>query len=271
MTAEPLSWRPVPAVTPVADWPGWAPMLAVVVLIAAAAIGLAIRLSASPYRLPLALCSILNKWLAIVWYRLRREGPCTVPRAGPVIVVANHTSSADPLVVIAAACHRRIPSYMVAKEFSRIPFFHHFTDLIDCIPVRRDGRDVEATKAAIRHLRAGGALGIFIEGRIPAPGEAAKPKDGPAMLALRTGATVIPAHIRGMKRSSSVAWSFFQRHRARVRFGPPVDLSAFATSHDRSTVHLATQRIHEAIERLAPGEPRPRDDVANRHNPMPPA
>ena len=228
-------------------------------------------MSASPYRLPLALCAVLNKLLAIVWYRLRREGPCTVPRTGPVIVVANHTSSADPLVVIAAASHRRIPSYMVAKEFSKVPFFHYFTDLIDCIPVRRDGQDVEATKAAIRHLRAGGALGIFIEGRIPAPGEVAEPKDGPAMLALRTGATVIPAHIRGMKRSNSVAWSFFQRHRARVRFGPPVDLSPFAAGRDRSAVHGATRKIHAAIQSLAPGEARSRDDVASRHDPMSPA
>jgi 1-acyl-sn-glycerol-3-phosphate acyltransferase len=191
-------------------------------------------------------------WLAArVWYRLRREGPCTVPARGPVLLVANHTCAADPLLII-AACPHRVPGFLIAREFSAVPLFRRLTDMIQCIPVRRDGQDVQATKAAVRRLREGGMLAIFIEGRIPRPGQVLPPKEGPALLALRSGATVIPVHIRGTKYSESVAWSYFQRHRARVRFGPPVALADLAGTRSRVAVREATDRIHAAIQSLAP-------------------
>lgn len=227
-------------------WVGYILLGMAGVFLVAGLVTLAVRLSRSPFGWELTFYVNLNEFLARFWYRLRREGPCTVPRTGPVIVVANHTCPADPLMLI-AGCRYRVPAFMVAREYASIPFFQHFTDLIGCISVRRDGRDTDATKAALRHLRAGGALGIFIEGRVPRPGRTLEPKDGPAMLALRTGATVIPAHISGTKYHDGVAGSFFQRHRARVRFGRPVDLSDFAADSDRSTVAQATRRIHEAI------------------------
>ncbi len=213
---------------------------------------LAIRWCSRPMPPQLAFWCDLNWIVARVWYRLRREGPCTVPATGPVLIVANHTCAADPLMII-AACPTRVPAFLVAREFCGLPLFRRATDLIRCIPVQRDGRDVEATKAAIRRLRAGGALAIFIEGRIPPRGQTLPPKEGPALIALRTGAAVIPVRICGTKYTDGVAWSFFQRHRARLRFGPPVDLSDLAvTRHRRFAVRQATQRIQAAIESLAP-------------------
>ncbi len=231
----------------------WAAVwLALVVLAVGMATMIGLRMARTPYGLELAFCAVMNAGWARVMYRLRREGPCTVPGDGPVIVVANHTCAADPLMVIAGCYRRRVPSYLVAREFTNLPLLRYFTTLSRCIPVRRDGSDVEATKAALRHLRAGGALGVFIEGRIPKPGETRRPKDGPAMLALRSGAMVVPVHIRGTKYSESVWRSFFQWHRARVRFGPPVDLREWVGRRDRPSVRQATQRIHEAIRALAP-------------------
>ncbi len=214
-------------------------------------VALAVRWCGRPMLPQLAFWCDLNWIVSRVWYRLRREGPCTVPASGPVVIVANHTCAADPLMII-AACPSRVPAFLVAREFSALPLFRRATDLIHCIPVRRDGQDVEATKAAIRRLRAGGALAVFIEGRIPPRGQTLPPKEGPALIALRTGAAVIPVHIRGTKYSDSVAWSFFQRHRTRVRFGPPVDLSDLAGTRHRFAVREATHRIQAAIRSLAP-------------------
>jgi 1-acyl-sn-glycerol-3-phosphate acyltransferase len=232
-------------------WVGYILLAMALLFLGAGLLTLMVRLRSSPYRWPVALYVNLNEFLARFWYRLRRDGPCTIPRTGSVIIVANHTCSADPLMLL-AACRYRLFSFMIAREYSNVPFFRYFTRLIECIPVRRDGRDTEATKAAIRHLRAGKALGIFIEGRLPKPGEVAEPKDGPALLALRTGATVIPAHISGTRYHDAVSRSFFCRHRVRVRFGRPVDLSPFAGNGGRSTISAATRTIHAAILSLAP-------------------
>ena len=113
--------------------------------------------------------------------------------------------------------------------------------------MRRDGRDLTATKTALRRLQQGYVLGIFIEGRITPPGETAVPKDGVALLALRSRATVIPAYIGGTLYRDGIAAGFFARHRARVRFGHAVDLTGLTDRPGREAVAEATRRIYERI------------------------
>jgi 1-acyl-sn-glycerol-3-phosphate acyltransferase len=174
-----------------------------------------------------------------------------VPAEGPVIITANHTASPDPLMISAACRHRRI-SFMIAREFANIPVARIFIRMIDCIPVRRDGIDTAATKTAIRRLREGDALGIFIEGRIARPGEAIEPKHGVAMLALRTGATVIPAYLSGNKHRSNIVKGLLARHNTTIRFGPPVDLSEFKGDTSRESLSAATAKIFQAIQAPRP-------------------
>lgn len=184
------------------------------------------------------------------WFHLRREGLCTVPSEGPVILVINHTCAVDPLLLIAAS-RRRLLAFMIAEEYYRVPLFGRLVRMVECIPVRRDGQDVAGTKAALRHLKAGKPLGIFIEGRIGKPGEQIGPKDGAAMLALHTRAKVIPAHISGTRYDDSVWKSFFRRHRAVVRFGQPIDLSRYWDhGSDRNTISEVSKLFQESIRRL---------------------
>jgi 1-acyl-sn-glycerol-3-phosphate acyltransferase len=194
-----------------------------------------------------------NRFLCRVWYRLRREGPCTIPADGPVIITANHTCTGDPMM-ICAGCDYRPISFVIAREFANIPIGGWFVRLIRCIPVSRGARDMSATKASLQRLRDGDALAIFIEGRIPAPGEPADPKDGVAVLALRTGAPVIPVHLSGNKYRESIFGGLIARHRTRVRFGAPVDLTGLGSegAGGRAEIEEATARIWAAIQALAP-------------------
>ena len=161
------------------------------------------------------------------WQRLRREGPCTIPPQGPVILVANHTCGVDPLLLVASIPHR-VPAFLIGEEFYDIPLARHVVRMIECIPVKRDGQDAAGVKAALRHLKQGKLLGIFIEGRIPEPDEVLPAKDGAAMLALRSGALVVPAHISGTGWHRTLTGSFLRRHHAVVRFGQPVNLRELA-------------------------------------------
>lgn len=198
----------------------------------------------------------LNEFLCKWWYRCRRVGPCTIPRTGPAIVAANHTCGIDPLIMTAVSPHRLI-GFVIATEYYSPPFFffRRIIRLIGCVPVARDRNDAAGLRAALRHLKNGNVLGIFPEGGIPDPGERRTPRPGIAQLALRSGAPVIPVHISGTRWSESVFWPFFRRHHAVVRFGPPVDLSAYRDRmRDREAIDEATELIMQRIRDLAPSD-----------------
>ena len=246
----------IPHWTRVDVWVGYILLVVAMITVAAGAVTLRIRLGRSKLGRAVTFAVNLNEFISKFWYRLRCDGRPTVPHSGAVIVTANHTSPPDPLLLYAAAPYRQV-SFMVAEEYTRNAFARFFLNLVDCISVRRDGQDTAATKKAIRHLRAGQAIGIFIEGKIIPPGETGEPQDGVAMLALKTGAPVIPAFISGTKYHDSVMRGMLARHRACVRFGPAVDLDEFRTGKpDRATIRAATVRIYEAIKSLAPAKAR---------------
>src|SRR5262249_38880302 len=71
--------------------------------------------------------------------------------------------------------------------------------MVECVPVNRTGMDVASVKAALRHLKDGRVLGIFPQGGIRRPGEPLEIREGVGLLALRSGATVIPAYISGTR------------------------------------------------------------------------
>lgn len=183
--------------------------------------------------------------------RVRRDGICTIPPAGPVILACNHTCSIDPLLLVSTSPNR-YPSFMIAREYARIPIVSRLVRMIQCIPVNRTGVDTASIKAALRHLAEGRMLGIFPQGRIRRPDEAGDVQEGVGLLALRSGATVIPAHISGTHYSDGVILPFFRPHRAVVRYGPPVDLSPWqGREKDRAAYREVARHIMNQINALA--------------------
>ncbi|HPD31516.1 MAG TPA: MFS transporter [Phycisphaerae bacterium] len=243
----------IPRWSNLSDWIGWVLLGAAAVVTGISARVWSIRLRHGPLPPAKQFWWNLNEFYCKWWFRFRREGACTVPAEGAVIVVANHTCGIDPLLLIAGTSHRLI-GFLVAEEYTHIPIGGRLIRMIGCVPVRRDGHDAAGTRAALRHLRDGRALGIFIEGGIPEPGEVREPKLGAAMLALHSGALIVPAHIWGTHYDENIARSFFRRHHARVRFGKPIDLSRYwIPSGDKEALRRVSLRLLERIRQLGPG------------------
>lgn len=237
-------------------WVGIILLFVATLLFVAGILGLVLRLRRSPIGPWWQLGENLNEFICKFYWRMERIGRPTVPRSGAVIVTSNHVSAADPMMLCAAAPYRPL-AFLVAAEYARWPVVSFFVRKLGCVPVRRDGRDSGATRQAMRNLQAGKAMCVFPDAGIPAPDELRRPREGVAMLALKTGVPVIPAYISGTKYRYNVIPSLLARHRAKVRFGKPLDLSAFGGPEaTRAQIRAATNAIYEAIWALAPEEDR---------------
>jgi 1-acyl-sn-glycerol-3-phosphate acyltransferase len=179
---------------------------------------------------------------ARVWHSCRRLGPARVPATGPVIVVANHPSLADPGFLIATS--GRPVHFLHARESYDVFFLTWLFRRAGSIPVGRDGQDVRAVRVALRRLREGAALGIFPEGELTrvARARGLPLRSGAALLALRSRAPVIPASITGSRENASAAGAWLLPSAVRVRYGAPVDLSAY---YGRP---ITRQLLHEVTE-----------------------
>ena len=126
-----------------------------------------------------------NVAISRFYHRTTVKTPHRLPRHGPGILVCNHISGLDPLL-IQSACPRAIV-WMMAAEYYHIKGINWFLRQIDAIPVNRSGKDLSATRAALAALQAGRILGVFPEGRI-APDEALLPfQVGVALMAIKVG------------------------------------------------------------------------------------
>lgn len=185
-------------------------------------------------------------------HRLKTNGWAPLPEAGPALLIANHTCGIDHLV-LQAGC-RRVLGFMIAKEYYDWPLIHPACELVGCVPVNRDGRDLQATRTALRVLKEGRVLPIFPEGRItPSAGrELGEFQPGAAFIAVRAGVPVIPAYIRGTPETNQIGPSLTTPSRAYVTFGPPIDLSDLAPQQagDKSVLAEVSRRFREALLEL---------------------
>jgi 1-acyl-sn-glycerol-3-phosphate acyltransferase len=180
-----------------------------------------------------------------------------LPREGPLIVAANHASNLDVPIIgswLIPRLGRRI-HWLGKKELFDWPVIGWVAAHGGVHPVDRGAADVEAFRLAQRILDEGHVLFVFPEGTRSPDGRLQAARDGIALLALRTGALVVPVGIAG----SNGVWPKGQRlprpgGRVTVRVGRafrPADELPPGT--DRSTAkRLTTSLIMGRIAELLP-------------------
>lgn len=175
--------------------------------------------------------------------RMRSRGTEHLPATGAILIVCNHVSVADPMILMAAARRRR--TSMVAKrELFSNPVFGWFLRALRAIPLDRSKpADFTAVRRALALLEEGDAVVVFPEGHVSRAGTMRRGAPGAGFLGTRPGVTVIPA----------VVWNT-QRFRgpARILFGPPVDLAGIAASSRHERNRLATDRVMTALSEMLP-------------------
>jgi 1-acyl-sn-glycerol-3-phosphate acyltransferase len=151
-----------------------------------------------------------------------------IPETGPAVVVANHISGLDPLLMMASS-RRRLRFLVAAEQYNRFGLRWLFR-AIGCIPVDRQGAPEKALRAAISALREGDVVALFPHGKIHLSSDPPRRiKAGAVRLAFYAQAPLIPLTIHGVKRQGHVVSPILLRARARLtRFEPiyPLEMEA---------------------------------------------
>lgn len=192
--------------------------------------------------------------IAKLAFRLRIEGRTHEPARGPFIVAANHASIIDPPLVGIALRHRA--AYMAKHELFEVPVLGLLLRSIGVFPVRRGEPDRRAIRRSLDIVESGGILVMFPEGTRSSDGRLQKPEPGAAMIALRTGTTVLPVAVINSHRILPKGSRRPNFQQVIVRLGPPVTIPRVVGRLDHETLEEWGTRIIEAIERLLPEDQR---------------
>lgn len=160
---------------------------------------------------------------------LKVEGLANLPPTGAVIMAANHLSNWDP-IVIAMALNRPIHFMGKSQLFTNKIMGKFFTKL-NAFPVRKDIPDRQAIKKALQVLAEGQVLGIFPEGGRNFSGEM-KAQPGVALLALKSGAPIVPVGCLGTNHRVPWGWG----RPLMVRVGEPFYLDLVQDHKSKSVV-----------------------------------
>lgn len=181
--------------------------------------------------------------------------------SGPIIVISNHTSYADG-VLLALACRRlgRSLRLLATSGVFRTPVLGTVARRLGFIPVRRgDVTALHALDAAAEALAAGEAVGIYPEGRITRDPERwpERAKTGAVRLALRSGAPIVPVAIVGASEvvgrsriATRLLVNLVKRPRVHVEVGDPIDVDQLVGGSRDPSNDQVREAADQVMERL---------------------
>jgi 1-acyl-sn-glycerol-3-phosphate acyltransferase len=211
---------------------------------------------------------VIRLVLVLTRTRLVVEGIEHLPDQPGLIVASNHLSIADPPLICLAvwrAVGRRV-RYMAKAEAVEAPIMGPALRAYGGFGVRRGQADREAYRISREVLASGDWLGLAPEGTRSRTGILGVPMPGVALLAVRSGALVLPVGIAGSERT----WPIGARRprfgtTVTIRFGPSLDLGSAERDRGpnagpgpaertdrRAAVDASTETMMRAIARLLP-------------------
>ncbi len=217
-------------------------------------------------RLPLArvVWWRLLRWSCVVWfaacYRLRAWGGHYIPPSGPVLLVANHQSFFDPIIVGISAYRR--PFFVMAREtLWRNRPLGWLIGSLNAIQVNQTKGDLAAMRRLVDVLRQGHALLVFPEGVRTGDGTTGSFATGTMLLIRRARPTVVPIAIEG----AFDVWPIVRKWprlwgRISVKCGKPIgadELIAMGSTDALTHVRDVVENMRlELVQKMKPHEPR---------------
>jgi 1-acyl-sn-glycerol-3-phosphate acyltransferase len=197
-------------------------------------------------------------WFFRIWYGLRAHGVDKLPEGGGYILAVNHQSFFDPMLIGCPVPH--YITFMARDTLWNSRFFSFTSWLLQCvIPIKRGTADRGALREAVRRIESGWVILMFPEATRTRTGQLNPIKAGPAFIAERCQAPIVPAIMKGAFEvwpkgrmiPSLLPWPF---NHLRVIYGEPIYMEDYAlySGKERSArvTRMLEFRMHELFEEL---------------------
>lgn len=179
---------------------------------------------------------------------MRHWGIENIPAEGGVLVVSNHESFLDPVLVGTGV--RRGMTYLARSSLFRNILFGTVIRSIDAIPIDREGLGLAGIKESLRRLKRGGMVVIFPEGTRTPDGEIQPFRAGFTMLAVRSKAAILPVAIEGAFQAWPRRQKLPSRSTIHVRYGRPILPEEARQMNDEELLAEVERRVRQCREQL---------------------
>jgi len=177
-------------------------------------------------------------------FRLKVTGQENIPQDGPFIIVANHSSLLDPVILGVSIKPKII--FVAAAYLFEIRWLGYLLRKANSIPVQREN-DIKAIKQTLKILQQGGVLGIFPEGGIDRHKNNLPVKAGAAYLATKIGVPIVPIKIKGVDKVLPRGAKFIRSlHKIEVEIKKPVYCSR-QTNKNKEIIKRVVEYYIKAI------------------------
>ena len=172
-----------------------------------------------------------------------------VPPMGPLIVVANHQSYADP-PLLGASIPRRL-WFLAKKEIFQGPVADWFLKSYGAFPLNREDRDIRAYRWVLNKLEHDGAVAIFPEGT-RSRGAMKQATSGVVQLALKTQAPLLPVGITGTERMGHWLRVLNPTGRIKVNIGTVFTLPSVEGKPNKEVMQSMADSVMQRVAALLP-------------------
>jgi 1-acyl-sn-glycerol-3-phosphate acyltransferase len=179
------------------------------------------------------------------YWQGRVYGANNVPKKGPFLVVSNHASNYDPLILSCAM--GRPMAYMAKAELFKVPVLNTAVRLYGAYPVKRGQTGSSSIKSALEYLANGWGAAVFLDGTRTPTGRILQPKSGAALVAAKAQVPVLMASLWGAERIESNGKTWPAQVPITLRIGEPQPPPA---STKRDVLDECTALWAEKIEKM---------------------
>ena len=167
-------------------------------------------------------CQVICRLITTVLFDLKVSGKEHLPKTGGVLLLANHQSYLDP-VLIGVQLHRPL-SYLGRSELFRNPVLSRLFLRLNAVPLHQGAGDIHALRETIKLLKEGHILTIFPEGSRTETGEIGPLQPGFTLVVRKAGVPIVPVVIEGSFQAWRRGQKIFKPYPIRVKFGPALNV-----------------------------------------------